>query len=245
MEPPQLAIGAVEEIVGTRIRNLSLYQTAFTHKSALKQYSVKSSYETLEFLGDAVLSFVITKHLFDTYSSEQEGFLTKARTKLVRGKTLFEISKRLGLDRYILMDDKGMRNEWFRNPKIMEDVLEALIGAIYLDLGICHVKQFVQRYILSSPVDVDLDDNYKDIVMRWCQASKFPLPVYSVHEYTDGVFRVALFINGAYVSHGSATTKKDAEQGAAREFVRNNGCLIPNGSKGSEAYRPGVPCAEV
>lgn len=217
----------LESIIGTKIKNVELYQTAFTHKSALKQYSVKSSYETLEFLGDAVLSFVITKHIFDTYSEESEGFLTKMRTKIVRGKTLSVVSESIGLSEFIIMDDKGMRNMWFKNPKILEDVLEALIGAIYIDLGIIHVKQFIMKYILSKPVDFD-DDNYKDIVMRWCQSKKIDLPVYKVDSFTNSVFYISLYIQDKYISTGTGKTKKDAEQNAAEFFVRNTMSMIVN-----------------
>ena len=82
----------IEQLVGTKIKNLSLYQRAFTHKSALKEYeNLTESFETLEFMGDSVLGFIITKFLFDRYEERQEGFLTKARTKLVRSETLAAI----------------------------------------------------------------------------------------------------------------------------------------------------------
>ena len=113
----------IEQLVGTKIKNLDLYQKAFTHKSALKEYEqLNESFETLEFIGDSVLGFVITKFLFDQYESKQEGFLTKARTKLVRGETLANIAKILGLEKMVVMDEKGMRNGWNNNPKILEDV---------------------------------------------------------------------------------------------------------------------------
>jgi ribonuclease-3 len=210
----------VEQLIGTKINSIEIYQNAFTHRSALKQYSVKSSYETLEFLGDAVLSFVITKHLFDTYSEEHEGFLTKARTKIVRGKTLAKISESLGLGDLILMDDKGLRNNWNRNPKILEDVFEALIGAIYIDLGIIHVKQFIVKNVLSYPIDL-VDDNYKDIIMRWCQSQKYDLPVYQVRSFENQEFIIDMIICGKYVSYGQGTTKKQAEQDAAEKIVRS------------------------
>jgi ribonuclease-3 len=210
----------VEQLIGTKINSIEIYQNAFTHRSALKQYSVKSSYETLEFLGDAVLSFVITKHLFDTYSDEHEGFLTKARTKIVRGKTLAKISESLGLGNLILMDDKGLRNNWNRNPKILEDVFEALIGAIYIDLGIIHVKQFIMKNVLSHPIDL-IDDNYKDIIMRWCQSQKYDLPVYQVRSFENQQFIIDMIICGRYVSYGQGTTKKQAEQDAAEKIVRS------------------------
>jgi ribonuclease-3 len=220
IEAPVINKTDIEALVGTKIVNIDLYRTAFTHKSALKQYAVKSSYETLEFLGDAVLGFIVTRYLFDFYSDEHEGFLTKARTKIVRGKTLSDISRALELDKFVLMDDKGMSHGWFRNQKILEDVFEALIGAIYLDLGICHVKAFINKHVLSSPISLE-DDNYKDIVMRWCQSCKSELPVYVVEEYHNHVFTVSLLINGEYMSSGSGKTKKDAEQNAAMTLVRH------------------------
>jgi ribonuclease-3 len=109
MEPaPEIVRVDMDGLVGTKVKNLALYQRAFTHKSALKRYSgLTGSYETLEFMGDSVLGFIITKHLFDLHEKQQEGFLTKARTKMVRGRTLCEISKVLGLGKLILMDEKG------------------------------------------------------------------------------------------------------------------------------------------
>ena len=94
MEPaPAVSRDLMNTLAGTKIKTIELYQRAFTHKSALKRYSgLTGSYETLEFMGDSVLGFIITKHLFDLHEKEQEGFLTKARTKMVRGKTLCEIS---------------------------------------------------------------------------------------------------------------------------------------------------------
>ena len=102
-----------ENLVGTKISNIDLYQKAFTHKSALKEdEGLSGSFETLEFIGDSVLGFVITKFLYDKYENRQEGFLTKARTKLVRGETLAEIASKLELYKWIRMDEKGMRNQW-------------------------------------------------------------------------------------------------------------------------------------
>jgi ribonuclease-3 len=91
---------AAEQLVGTKVKDLALYQRAFTHKSALKEYEqFTESFETLEFIGDSVLGFVITKFLFDRHESKQEGFLTKARTKLVRGETFAKIALKLRLER--------------------------------------------------------------------------------------------------------------------------------------------------
>ena len=178
LPPPELSRDVVNALAGTKIKDLALYRRAFTHKSALKRYSgLTGSYETLEFMGDSVLGFIITKHLFDLHEKEQEGFLTKARTKMVRGKTLCEISKVLGLEKLILMDEKGERNGWNMNENIMEDVFEAFVGAIYLDLGMVHAKRFVLDSFTKVQTSL-VDDNWKDQLMRWCQALKYALPEY-------------------------------------------------------------------
>lgn len=220
LELPMVDKVRIEEIIGAKVKNLALYQCAFTHKSALKQYNTKVSYETLEFLGDSVLGFVITKILYDQYNSfEQEGFLTRARTKLVRGKTLSEISLKLGFADFVIMDEKGMRNQWYKNPKILEDVFEAFVGAMYLDLGIAQVKKFISRVFDMTNFE---DDNYKDIVMRWCQMNKYSLPEYRLNSYDKGIFYIDLYIDGSYISTGFAKTKKEAEQCAAEILVRRS-----------------------
>lgn len=223
IEPPPFDRKQIEAIVGTKINNLSLYQRAFTHKSALKKYTLTESFETLEFMGDSVLGFVITKLLFDNYEEKQEGFLTKARTKLVRGKTLAYIANYLNLHKWILMDEKGMRNEWNKNEKVLEDVFEAFIGAIYLDIGMVHAKKFILN-LFQNPKIIDMknlmiDDNFKDQLMRWCQARKINLPVYSILTHQNGVFSISVSIENKVFGWGMAKNKKQAEQNAACQAI--------------------------
>ena len=215
----------IEQLIDTKIKDLSLYQRAFTHKSALKEYEqFTESFETLEFMGDSVLGFIITKFLFDRHEEKQEGFLTKARTKLVRSETLADIALKLGLNDIVIMDEKGMRNSWNNNPKILEDVFEALVGAIYMDLGLLHAKQFVLR-IYQDPKYIDLnsimiDDNFKDKLMRYCQVNNLPLPEYRVVSHEDGVFFIDAIVNNQFAGRGYAKSKKQAEQLAAMIFFQ-------------------------
>ncbi len=223
IDPPPMNRLDLEKLVGTKVNNLAIYQKAFTHKSALKRYTLTESFETLEFMGDSVLGFLVTKFLFDQYESRQEGFLTKARTKLVRGNMLASIARRLGLERWILMDEKGIRNGWNHNEKVLEDAFEALIGAIYLDLGLLHAKKFVIGIFSdTSLVDLDcimVDDNYKDRLMRYCQANKLNLPEYIVTSHVNGTFCIHVSVNGGVLGQGSAKTKKQAEQLSAYEAL--------------------------
>jgi ribonuclease-3 len=207
----------IEKLVGFRVNNLEFYTRAFTHKSAT---NVLDSYETLEFMGDSVLNFIVTKYLFDTYEKNQEGFLTKARTIIVRGKTLAIVAERLGLSQFVEMDEKGLRNNWNKNPKILEDVYEALVGAVYLDLGMVYAKEFVLRTLDIENIPLT-DDNYKDQLMRWCQSRKIALPVYSSNVLPNGLFSVTVEVDGVVLATGFGKTKKDAEQNSAMCVLRN------------------------
>jgi ribonuclease-3 len=244
--PPILSRDELNTLVGTKIKNIELYQRAFTHKSALKRYSgLTGSYETLEFMGDSVLGFIITKHLFDLHEKEQEGFLTKARTKMVRGKTLCEISKVLGLDKLILMDEKGERNGWNTNEHIMEDAFEALVGAIYLDLGMIHAKNFVLNSFTKVQTSL-VDDNYKDQLMRWCQALKYALPEYRLSGQFNGQFFITVVVDGMDCGSGFASTKKQAEQNAAEIVLKTdprfkNKKIPVNGPRQDSESREGTP----
>jgi ribonuclease-3 len=240
-ELPLLPREVLSTLVGTKVKDVSLYRRAFTHKSALKRYKgLTGSYETLEFMGDSVLGFIITKHLFDLYEKHQEGFLTKARTKMVRGKTLCEISKKLGMDRYILMDEKGIRNGWNTNDNILEDVFEAFVGAIYLDLGMVYAKQFIMNSFEKIELNLD-DDNYKDQLMRMCQAMKIPTPDYRHITTTNGRFFISVFVDGMDCGSGFALTKKEAEQNAAEMLLKTDPRFKSNGPKGERAPRSNIP----
>ena len=171
-----------------------------------------------------ILGFVITKFLFDQYESRQEGFLTKARTKLVRGETLAKIANTLNLNELVIMDEKGMRNQWNNNPKILEDVFEALIGAIYMDIGLIHAKEFILR-IYQDPEIVDMnsimvDDNYKDHLMRHCQVNNHQLPEYRVAGHHEGIFYIDIYIDNMFRARGAAKSKKQAEQNAAQMYFQ-------------------------
>lgn len=239
---PELTRQYMDTLVGTKVKNLTLYQRAFTHKSALKRYSgLTGSYETLEFMGDSVLGFIITKHLFDLHEKEQEGFLTKARTKMVRGKTLCEISKVLGLDKLILMDEKGERNGWNTNEHIMEDAFEALVGAIYLDLGMVHAKKFVLDSFTKVTTSL-VDDNYKDQLMRWCQALKYPLPEYRVTGTVGGNFCITVVVDGMDCGFGCASTKKQAEQNAAEIVLKTDPRFKNKNVPTANRQSSGAPC---
>ena len=222
----------LEQTLGFRVVNFpGPYYEAFTHKSVSNYYK-RPSYERMEFLGDSLISFVTAKYLFDTYATENEGFMTKLRTRLTRSETLAYLASTLQLDRFIFMSGKGLYRGWNKNKRILEDVMEALVAAIYLDQGLVAAKNFFLD-LVHKVVDMDemhKDRNYKDILMRHQHARAQPLPVYVAEElvHTDQTgrtmrsFRVTVDIDG-FVGKGTHRTKKGAEQEAAMMVLKSLG----------------------
>lgn len=202
------------------------YLQCFTHKSVSNYYK-RQSYERLEFLGDAVVNFTTAKYLFDRYPDEDEGFMTKLRTRLTRSETLAFLAEKLQLDRFVFMSGKGLYRKWNTNKRIMEDCMESLIGAVYLDQGLAQAKNFfiglIEQHIDMN--DMLKDRNYKDIAMRRQHACGQPLPVYECETLiqTDNERRIKIFCVrveiDSHVGHGTGRTKKEAEQAAARDVL--------------------------
>ena len=213
----------IEKIINYEINNESIYQQAFMHKSASPE--ALESNERLEFIGDSVLGLVVTSYLYEKYPIENEGFLTRIRTKLVSGKALSKIAENLNFSEYIIMNEKGMQNEWFKNPRILEDALEAFIGSIYLDAGLNIAKQFIHINIINELDNESLleDNNYKDILMRYVQGRKLNLPEYRLNESINNnnkLFTVQVYLQGKFVSEGSHKVKKQAEQMSAKRTLQ-------------------------
>lgn len=235
---------ALERVLGFKVMDFSKYITVFTHKSAMKMTN-GDSYERLEFIGDAVINFVVAKLLFDMFPGEDEGFLTRIRTKLVSGKCLSQLAWHLGLQNFIIMNQRSMRHGFNTNPRILEDVFEALVGCIYLQNGMVSAKTFLlsvyQRFVDFN--EIMRDTNYKDGLMRYAQARGMPLPEYAVANTPatpPSTFVVNVCLSGA-VGQGIGSCKKQAEQEAARHLLYLLGGLTPHGDVGVTQPPPPPP----
>ena len=208
--------------------NVMLYQKAFIHKSVLrflvdsdiKEYN--TSYERFEFLGDSVLNIIIAEYIFNKYPDKEEGYLTRIRTKLVNGKTLAYLAKKLELNKFLIISKNvetiGGRN----NDRILEDVFEAFLCSIYKDLGFKYTKEFVLSSI-EKFIDINMveeDTNYKDILLRKCQQMYQESPEYELKSTTGPahkkMFTSVVIIKGQYYSSGTGKTKKESEQMASK-----------------------------
>ncbi|MEQ8525412.1 ribonuclease III [Gracilimonas sp.] len=221
-------IKKLERIVGFEIDDPSLFLKALRHRSTLsqEQYETYDSYERLEFLGDAVLDLIAAEILFNQYPEKDEGFLTKVRAKLVRGETLSDFSKKLGIEDLM---ELGERNGGTKVSKsILADAFESIIAAIYITKGYQHAYQFVDNVIQKNLVIKELIntlDNYKSALLEHAQAEKMPIPRYElVSESGPGhnrTFEVKVLIGENQLGTGIGKSKKKAEQKAAREALKS------------------------
>ena len=223
----------IEKIIGMKPINITKYRKAFVHKSVVKNAKeckdlpeyMQESYERYEFLGDSVLSLVIAKYLFNKYPTSHEGNLTKIRTKLVNGKTLTMLANKLELSKFLILNYKVENINGRTNGRILEDVFESLICSIYLDLGFDYAQKFIID-IIEKHIDFDKileDNNYKDILLRFCQNKFGTTPTYNITETTgpphNRSFKITCYIQDMEYKYGKGKNKKEAEQIAAKETL--------------------------
>ena len=229
----------IESITRFRIRNLKLYQEAFVHKSAVKLLGAKRSNERLEFIGDSVLNLVIAQYLYEKYPDENEGFMTKLRTRIVSGQSLSKIAEAIGLSNHVRMNDKAIRQGWNGNARIQEDLFESLVGAIYLDQGLEMSTKFIlsKLHAYLDSEELQVDKNFKDILMRHTQSVNVSLPLYRVETEIGPnhckQFVVNVAVNDLIIGQGSAHNKKQAEQQAAYSALICLGFVDPQNIKTS------------
>ncbi len=216
----------LQELLDYNFKNEKLLNTALTHRSCLNEPGVNESYERLEFLGDAVLEMMISVYLFNKYQNKMEGYLTAARSATVRTESLSKISKKHGIDTFILMS-KGEESTGGRNnPSILEDVIESIIGALYCDGGIEAANHFFVKFILPNAEEIITNDNLKDAkssLQEHVQSKGLTSPIYKTVKESgpdhSKTFEVAVIIDNQEITSGSGKSKQEAEQNAAKKAI--------------------------
>lgn len=212
-------------VFGLRTKNVYIYQLALRHKSAAAEVKqgFKDSYERLEFLGDAVLGAVIAEHLFKRYPFKSEGFLTDLRSKIVCGKFLSKISQKLGLDKFIHYQGNGNHNTYV---SASGDVVEAIIGAMFIDKGFEYTKKVIIERIVDIHVDlrelVETETNFKSRLIEWAQREKNELRfVVKDTKIINGQkqYTVEVIINNISYSEAVHYSVKETEQLAAEKAI--------------------------
>ena len=211
-------------MLGFLPNNIALFQQACRHRSVSRRNQERGDNERLEFLGDAVLSTIVSDILYNTYKYKGEGFLSKTRSKIVQRETLNQVAKEIGLDRIIetSIHSQSHNNYTFGNA------LEAIIGAIYIDQGFERCRYIVEEVIIKKYIDIEKlarqEVNFKSRLIEWCQHHRlsynFEIDNASNDDHNNIIFHSQVSIAGRVMGEGSGYTKKEAQQNAAHEAVR-------------------------
>lgn len=214
-------IGFILKKFGYRPKELKYFFKAITHKS-FRNHEIEFSNERLEFLGDTVLDSVVADYLFVKFEDEDEGYLTRIKSKIVNRKTLSDIGEAMNI-RDILRYNQARSI----NLSTLEgNAFEAILGAIYLDGGFEAVKKSVQNHVFRNFVNINrlLEEeiDFKSKLFIWCQKKKLQLNFDVLKEVNTGsgwVYEVEVEINGKKYGRGKGSAKKLAEQEAAKETL--------------------------
>ncbi len=224
----------LRSLLGFTPAYLSLFKLAFYHKSSSgdADYALANN-ERLEFLGDSVLSTIVAEYLFKKYPGSDEGFLTKMRSKIVKRNSLDDIADKMGLD--IILSDY---NQTRISKSMLGNALEALVGAIYIELGYHQTRQFVVHRVLRRYLNIQdlelFDDNYKSQLLEYCQKSGQSVDYKVLAKYKSDKrdkFKVAVFVSGKKLGVADDYNKKSAEQLASERALTALGVLLDNNGK--------------
>lgn len=206
-------------------RNIALYKIALSHRSVRE--GADENNERLEFLGDAVLSSIIAHHLFKKYPYKGEGFLTEMRSKMVNRQKLNEIALKMGLKKITFYNkfDNALKSS-----QIFGNTLEAVIGAVYLDLGYKKTSRWVEEYIILPHLFIEdlesVEINIKNKLYGWANKNGKSLEFLTLNEKLENgrrLFTIAAVVDGEQISTGKGYNKKDASQIAAQLAVEKMG----------------------
>ncbi|WP_088324298.1 ribonuclease III [Polaribacter tangerinus] len=213
--------GELKKLLNFSPKKITYYQKAFTHRSVQMTDSKGNpvNYERLEFLGDSILGSVIAAYLYKKVPKGTEGYLTQMRSKIVSRDHLNELGKDLNLIQFV----KSNIDQANVGDNIHGNIFEALIGAIYLDKGYNFCQKFIHKNVIVPYVDIQKLEgkitSYKGLIIEWCQKQK---KQYSFDTYEDSGneqikhFSVKISIDGNQIAKGRATSKKKAEEMAAK-----------------------------
>ena len=206
--------------INIKPKNIELYKTAFSHSSYANEHKAKQDYERLEFLGDAVLDLVVADYLYSN-KKENEGEMTKVRASYVCENALYEYSMVLGLNNYIKVGHGEEKEGGKYKKAIVADIFEALIGAIYLDLGYATARKTALNIIvpyIENP-NITFFSDYKSALQEYVQTTKQSLHYELIKENGPAhnkQFTVQVKIDDIIYGEGESGSKKEAEQEAAK-----------------------------
>jgi ribonuclease-3 len=206
------------QVIGYTFKNQALLEEAFRHPSCCGLVAKKPGYERLEFLGDSVLSLVISKFLFEFFPQDAEGELTRRRASLTSAKALFKVGARLNIFKHVSIAKDKATIEERETAKVIGNVLESLIGALYLDGGMLVCEDFILK-TWGDMLKQDIVIDSKSALQHWSQKHKVGCPKYHLVS-TQGrahlpIFKVKVTVSNLPEFTASGGSKKLAEEAAA------------------------------
>ena len=218
----------LETAIGYQFKNITLLQNALTHSSYANEHwhdSLKSN-ERLEFLGDSILGMVVAQYLYRTFPNRLEGDLTRMRADMVCEGSLAQIAQRIDLGKHLLLGNGEEQSGGRNRPSILADAVEAVLAACFLDGGMEAAEQFIKTFVLcdvpsGKPHNLDYKTAFQELVQqKKDQHISYQLIGESGPDH-DKEFVVAVSVNGKVVGKGVGSSKKRAEQDAARAAMEN------------------------
>lgn len=214
-----------------KFKNQKLFTQAFTHRSYLNESrETTESNERLEFLGDCILSFVISQHVYKTYPEFNEGMLTNLRSLLVNTKSLAAVAKKLEFGNYLMLSKGEEDSKGRENQSLLADCLEAYIGALFLDQGIEKVTEFLLETIIPQADAIIQKKTFKDpksILQEFVQARKQNSPLYRVLEEEgpahSKIFTIGVYVGDELMGTGKGKSKQIAQEDAAEQALEKLG----------------------
>lgn len=216
---------SLQNLLDYSFHDIGLLEIAVTHPSALQHDDPRTdSYERLEFLGDSVLDLVVSEYLYQSFAEALEGDLSQRRAQLVNQKTLADIGRTIGLPGFIRsqsVHDRPLED----SDAVVSDVVEAILGAIYLDGGLGAVQEVISHIVYVPQQDSkwqapNASDNYKGKLIEYCHEMELDSPIFKTINITGpdhaSTYTVAVMISGEKISTGRASSKKEAGQNAAK-----------------------------
>ena len=208
--------------IGHPFSDDSLFELALTHRSCGKKNN-----ERLEFLGDSILNFVIAADLFKRFPDAKEGELSRLRARLVKGVTLSEVARELGLGDYLRLGSGELKSGGYRRDSILADAVEAIIGAIYLDSDMEVARGYILSWFAERLENLDLKESMKDSKTRlqeYLQSRRQPLPQYDLvkveGEAHAQTFYIVCHVEGlSDAAEGKGNSRRQAEQNAAQDAL--------------------------
>lgn len=210
-------------------KNKELLDQALTHKSWVNEHpKARTSNERLEFLGDAILEFVITEVLYQRFPDHQEGYLTALRANLVNTQNLANLAQKLDIGQSLCLSKGEEEGGGRKNPSLLADTVEAVIGALYLDQGMETIRMFIRTHLVTE-IPQKVSGHLKDPKSRlqeYVQAKSLPAPRYKVIEESgpdhDKKFVIEVLIENKSWGKGEGKSKSQAEQSAAEAAIDQN-----------------------